>query len=139
MDASAFRVAALLVLVGALAGCAPTPRAPGSVRVIPLGAADQPYVELLGGHSGAVSMESGAVSLAPGKTVGVHDTEDYEELVIPLEGRGELRVPGHPPIAIAPGVVAYAPPHTPHDVANVGDTVFRYVFVAATTGTPRMP
>jgi quercetin dioxygenase-like cupin family protein len=123
-------VASLLL---ALAGCASTPRAPGVVRVVPLGAADQPYVELLGGHSGSGSMESGAVSLAPGKTVGVHDTEDYEELIIPLEGRGELRVAGRPPIAIAPGLVAYTPPHTPHDVANVGDTAFRYVFVAART------
>jgi quercetin dioxygenase-like cupin family protein len=76
-------------------------------------------------------MQSGAVSLAPGKTVGTHDTEGYEELVIPLEGRGELRIPGRAPVPIAPGVVAYAPPHTAHDVANVGDGVFRYVFVAA--------
>jgi len=103
----------------------------GMVRIIPLGAADQPYVDLVGGAPGAASMQSGAVSLAPGKTVGAHDTEGYEELVIPLEGRGELRVPGRPPVPIAPGVVAYTPPHTTHDVANVGEAVLRYVFVAS--------
>ncbi len=78
-------------------------------------------------------MQSGVVTLAPGKSVDTHDTKDYEEIVIPLDGRGELRVPGRSPIALAPGLVAYSPPHTPHDVANVGDTVFRYVFVAART------
>jgi quercetin dioxygenase-like cupin family protein len=61
----------------------------------------------------------------------MHDTEQYEELVIPLEGQGELRIPGREPLPLAPGVVAYAPPNTTHDVANVGPTVFRYVFVAA--------
>lgn len=76
-------------------------------------------------------MESGAVSLAPRASVGAHDTEDYEEVLVPLEGHGEMRIDGQPPLALGPGVVAYTPPHTRHDVVNTGDVVFRYVYVAA--------
>lgn len=126
MDARERIVIAFVVL----GGCA-SPRPPPAVKVAPFGSTGEPYVELLRGPPETVSMQSGVVALEPGKTVGAHDTEDYEEMVIPLEGRGELRIPGRAPIALAPGVAAYAPPHTPHDIANAGETVFRYVFVAA--------
>jgi quercetin dioxygenase-like cupin family protein len=118
-------------LLLALCGCAATPKVTGGVKVVSLGTAEQDYVELRRGPPETASMESGAVSLAPGKTVGMHDTGSYEELLVPLEGRGELRVPGRPSIPLAPGLVAYSPPHTSHDVANVGPGIFRYVFVAA--------
>jgi quercetin dioxygenase-like cupin family protein len=98
---------------------------------MPLGGAEQKYVELLRGPPETASMQSGVVALAPGESVGAHDTKDYEEMILPLEGRGELRLAGEPPLALSPGVAAYSPPHTRHDVANVGDGVFRYVFVAA--------
>jgi mannose-6-phosphate isomerase-like protein (cupin superfamily) len=61
----------------------------------------------------------------------MHDTEDHEELIVPLEGRGELRSPGRAPVPLTPGLLAYSPPHTRHDVANVGDTVLRYLFIVA--------
>jgi quercetin dioxygenase-like cupin family protein len=123
---------AAAVLLFAVAGCASAPRTIGGVRVVSLGSPERAYVELLRGPPETASMESGVVSLAPGKTVGVHDTEDYEEIVIPLEGRGELRTPGSAPVALVPGLAAYSPPHTSHDVANVSrESIFRYVFVAA--------
>jgi quercetin dioxygenase-like cupin family protein len=118
--------------------CTPPPRAPiapasARARVISLGAPEAAYVELLGGPPASVSMESGVVALAPGATVGAHDTKSYEELVIPLEGAGELRVEGEPPLPLAPGSAAYTPPHTKHDVANTGTVVLRYIYVAAPT------
>lgn len=115
----------------AATGCAPKAAAPRGVKVVPFGASDRDYVEVVGGPPESASMESGVVALAPGKSVGAHDTKDYEEIVIPLEGRGELRVAGRAPVALAPGMAVYSPPHTAHDVANVGGEVFRYVFVAA--------
>jgi quercetin dioxygenase-like cupin family protein len=124
----------LTALFFAAAGCASAPRTTGGVKVVSLGSPEQAYVEVLHGPPETASMQSGVVSLAPGKSVGQHDTEDYEEIVIPLEGRGELRTPGSAPIALLPGLAAYSPPHTSHDVANVsGESIFRYVFVAART------
>jgi hypothetical protein len=41
-----------------------------------------------------------------------------------------VRQAGREALPLAPGVVAFSPPHTMHDVANVGGAVFRYVFVA---------
>jgi len=118
-----------LILSGCAAGVATKPVA----TVVQLGPSDRPYVELLRGPPQSVSMESGAVSLAPHASVGEHDTEDYEELLVPLEGRGELRARSQAPLALSPGLVAYTPPHTRHDVVNTGDVVFRYVYVAART------
>ena len=40
-------------------------------------------------------MRSGRVVLKPGESVGVHNTDDMEEVLVILEGRGEARVGGH--------------------------------------------
>lgn len=122
-------VSALLVVL--LSGCTKGPATKPVATVVLLGPPDRAYVELLRGPPQSVSMESGAVSLAPHASVGAHDTEDYEELLVPLEGRGELRIDGRPPLALSPGLVAYTPPHTRHDVVNTGDARFRYIYVAA--------
>lgn len=122
---------ALLLL--ALTGCAAYATTKPVATVVPLGPPESAYVELLRGPPQTASMESGAVSLAPHASVGAHDTEDYEELLVPVEGRGELRIDGQAPLALSPGLVAYTPPHTRHDVVNVGDVVFRYIYVAART------
>jgi quercetin dioxygenase-like cupin family protein len=120
----------LALVLFAAAGCAPPPKpVTTEPKVVAFGPSDRHWVEILDGPS----MESGVVALAPGTSAGAHDTKDYEEVVIPLEGRGELRIAGRAPIPLGPGMAAYTPPHTAHDVANAGDAVFRYVFVAAKT------
>jgi mannose-6-phosphate isomerase-like protein (cupin superfamily) len=77
-------------------------------------------------------MRAGLVVLAPGRSVGRHSTHKNEEIVIVLEGRGEMRFfSGHPPVPLEPGLAAYGPPNTEHDVMNSGDVPLRYVFVVA--------
>jgi mannose-6-phosphate isomerase-like protein (cupin superfamily) len=76
-------------------------------------------------------MRSGMVTLAPGEECGRHSTEDYEELLIILEGSGEAELEGHGAFPVAAGRVAYIPPHTHHNVHNRGGGVLRYVYVVA--------
>lgn len=76
-------------------------------------------------------MRAGMVTLAPGEECGRHGTEEYEELLVILEGRGEAELEGHGALALAAGQVAYVPPGTFHNVRNGGDGPLRYVYVVA--------
>ncbi len=79
----------------------------------------------------ASRMRAGMVTLGPGEDCGRHCTEEYEELLVILEGRGEAEHEGYGPLALAAGQVAYIPPGTFHNVRNRGDGVLRYVYVVA--------
>jgi quercetin dioxygenase-like cupin family protein len=100
-------------------------------RVIHLDTAGEDYLPILAGPPESVSMRSGLVVLSPGSSVGVHSTEDFEELVIGLEGQGEMQITGQDSLAIGVGVAVYCPPETEHNVVNTGADPLRYVYVVA--------
>lgn len=95
---------------------------------------------LLAGPPQTAGMRSGVVALAAGMSVGRHNTGSREELIVILEGRGEVRVEGASPLAVEAGMAAYVPPATAHDVVNLGEAPLRYVYVVAEAcaqATPR--
>lgn len=98
-------------------------------RVISLGDGTARYLPVLEGPPDSVALHSGVVTLAPGSSVGMHSTKGYEELITVLEGQGELLIAGQDPLAIEPGVAAYCPPQTDHNVVNTGSVTLRYIFV----------
>ena len=100
-------------------------------HVINIGKDCGEYLRILDGPPQSVTMRSGRVTIAPGKSVGTHSTGDYEELVIVLEGQGEARPAGHPPMIFEAGDAVYVPPETDHDMANTGKDILRYVYVVA--------
>ena len=126
----------LAVLCASLpAANAEGPAAALEVRSIRLDAEGKDYLRLLGGPPETVTMRSGLVVLGPGKSVGRHNTKGYEEMVIVLEGRGEMRsFAGRPAVPLEAGMAAYCPPKTEHDVFNTGDTPLKYVYVVAAAG-----
>ncbi len=79
-------------------------------------------------------MRAGMVTLGPGEDCGRHGTEDHEELLVILEGRGEAELEGHGALAVEAGQVAYIPPGPFHNVRNRGDGDLRYVYVVAPAG-----
>lgn len=89
------------------------------------------FVNLLAGPPESVNLHAGYVVLSPGESVGEHSTGSAEEMLIPLSGMGELRIPGLAPIAIQLGCVLYNPPRALHDVVNTGDQPLRYIYVVA--------
>jgi mannose-6-phosphate isomerase-like protein (cupin superfamily) len=89
------------------------------------------YQRVLGGPPETATMHSGLVVLKPGKSVGVHNTEKYEEVLVILEGQGEMRITGGPAMALRANTVAYCPPRTEHNVVNTGKGKLRYLYVVA--------
>ena len=100
-------------------------------RVIRLDMKEMDYQQILGGPPDSVTMRSGLVRLSPGKSVGVHNTNGYEELIVVLEGKGEMRVTGQDSLTIGTGSTAYCPPETEHNVVNTGNDVLKYVYIVA--------
>jgi len=103
------------------------------IKVVNLDPGDASYFLLLKGEPETKAFRSGLVTLAPGKSIGVHNSGKNEEMLVPLEGQGELRFPDHPPVVIKPGLVTYAPAHSEHDVINTGSVRLRYIFITAKT------
>jgi quercetin dioxygenase-like cupin family protein len=122
-------------LVAVLIGChAPpvdrrdaVPKPEASVEALPQTGESAPLL----GPPRSVGMRSGLVVLAPGADCGWHSTDDYEELVICLEGNGEVRSEGSATRPVAAGQFAYNPPRTRHCIYNTGATTMRYVYVVA--------
>lgn len=123
----------LLSLAATLAVSAQAP-SPSRIKVVPLEPGDQSYFLLLKGPPETKSLRSGLVTLAPGKSIGLHSTESNEEMIVPLSGEGELRIPGEAPIPIRSGLITYAPTGTTHDVVNTGTAALRYIFIVAKAG-----
>jgi quercetin dioxygenase-like cupin family protein len=127
-------LAAVLAVLGgscAAAGDGAGGDAVPRVKVVRLEPGERSYLVLLNGPPETASMRSGLVTLAPGASIGKHNTEKNEEMLVPLEGEGELRVTGQPPVQVHPGVITYAPAHTEHDVTNTGTKPLRYIFIVA--------
>lgn len=89
------------------------------------------YVPLLSGPPDSIKMKSGYVILEPGKKVGKHSTESNEEIVIVLEGQGNLLCSDGSKLEIMPGKAVYSPPNTEHDVVNTGKGMLRYIYVVS--------
>jgi quercetin dioxygenase-like cupin family protein len=87
------------------------------------------YFSILNNKQNCLKLHSGMVSLQPGESVGEHSTDDHEELIIVLSGRGELEADGLGRVKIAAGQIAYNPPNTKHNVINSGNEPLRYIYV----------
>jgi len=86
---------------------------------------------LLSGPPETVTMKSGYVVLEPGRSVGRHSTEHHEEMLVVLEGQGEMIFHDGSRLKIEGGTALYCPPETEHDVLNTGAGNLRYVYVVA--------
>jgi mannose-6-phosphate isomerase-like protein (cupin superfamily) len=88
------------------------------------------YHEILSSNQ-SVSMKSGLVCLQPGENVGSHNTGNREELLIILNGMGEIETEGSGRRKINQGCVAYVPPNTQHNVFNSNSELLRYLYIVA--------
>ena len=100
-------------------------------KLIPLDLGTKEYMLILGGPPETVTMHAGLVVLEPGKSVGKHNTENYEEVLVILEGAGEMMITGGPKLELKGGSIAYCPPRTEHDVICTGSAKLKYVYIVA--------
>lgn len=76
-------------------------------------------------------IHAGYVVLDPGEEVGEHATEAEEELIVVVEGEGEVVRAGSAQAIEAPCVVV-VPPHTAHNVRNTSKAPLKYVYALPT-------
>ena len=88
------------------------------------------YQCLFDGEKDSVVFYSGVVTLAPNESGEIHNTEMYEEMIIPLEGEGQLQIPDYKNLDVKFGTIAFVPPHTEHHMANTGSKNLKYIYVA---------
>jgi quercetin dioxygenase-like cupin family protein len=100
-------------------------------KMIQLDPKGQDYLRILAGPPETFTLRSGLVVLAPQKSVGKHNTGNYEELVIILDGQAEMQIIGGESMRLTKGFAAYCPPHTEHDVLNIGQDTLRYIYIVA--------
>jgi mannose-6-phosphate isomerase-like protein (cupin superfamily) len=89
------------------------------------------YRLLLEGSPTTCGMRCGRVVLKPGESAGEHTTGHHEEVLVILEGRGELWFRDFPSLSAEEGHLLYVPPETVHDVRNTGTVALRYLYLVA--------
>ena len=117
-----------LWITSTLAGCATAGPAP-QVQHFTL-KSDSDYQPLLKGPPQTGGMHSGHVTLKPGQQMHRHSTEANEEMLIFLQGRGQV-VLGGTKVAVGAGEALYIPPQTEHEVHSEGPEDLRYVYTVA--------
>jgi mannose-6-phosphate isomerase-like protein (cupin superfamily) len=127
-----------LILIGSIAFCTAIAERPAnaenpqpSAKVVELDTHGKDYLPLLSGPPESVTMRSGLVVLEPQKSVGKHTTGQNEEILIVLEGSGEMIFHDRNSLPVQANHAIYCPPQTEHDVRNTGTTILRYVYVVA--------
>ncbi len=100
-------------------------------KVVALDPAAKDYLSVLSGPPESVKMQAGYVVLAPGKSVGKHSTGHHEELLVVLEGEGEMLFRDGSKLPVRANSAVYCPPDTEHDVTNAGRHTLRYVYVVS--------
>lgn len=101
---------------------------PGEIFVIELNNKAE-FQRLLDGKPGTCGMRSGRVYLQPGESCGRHSTNDREEMLIFLSGKG-LALIGEEEdsFEIGGGKVAYIPPQTIHNIKNTETEPLVYIY-----------
>jgi mannose-6-phosphate isomerase-like protein (cupin superfamily) len=100
-------------------------------KMVELRKSENGILPILLGPPETVSMKSGYVVLEPGRSVGRHSTEHHEELLVVLEGQGEMVFRDGSTVAIKGNTALHCPPNTEHDVRNTVAGTLRYVYVVA--------
>jgi mannose-6-phosphate isomerase-like protein (cupin superfamily) len=89
------------------------------------------YQRIFEGEKEGVLFHSGYVILGVNESIGAHNTKDYEEMIIVLEGEGEMIISGGSVLNLKYGIIGYCPPNTEHNIKNIGSSYMKYIYVAA--------
>jgi mannose-6-phosphate isomerase-like protein (cupin superfamily) len=124
------RLHLLLAVLLAAAGCATPSTAREHKHFVLVGGSD--YQPLLKGPPETGGMRSGHVILKPGAQMHRHSTEANEEMLVFLQGQGEVALSGTK-VVVKAGEAFYIPPQTEHEVLSLGPGDLAYVYIVAPT------
>lgn len=123
-------IAALLLSIFVLTSFMNPPRKHAPF-ILPLSQNGSDKVTTILDSTKSVQMRSGFVTLQPGESVGSHNTGQHEELLVILEGKGEIEAQDLGRKTIEKGMVVYVPPNNQHDVYCVGTGPLQYIYIVA--------
>jgi len=89
------------------------------------------YQRLFNKDSGTRGLKSGHVILKKGEEIGEHSTNDLEEALVILKGKGSLLVNSEEEFDFEDNSVLYIPPDTVHNVKNTGNGILEYIFITS--------
>jgi len=89
------------------------------------------YQRLFSRDTGTCGIKSGHVILKEGEEIGEHSTNDLEEALVILKGKGRLVINKEAGLDFEDNVVLYVPPGTIHNVKNTGSCALEYVFITS--------
>jgi mannose-6-phosphate isomerase-like protein (cupin superfamily) len=107
-----------------------TGQQPPRAKVVTLDGS-QRELSVLTGPPESAGMKSGYIVLSPGESVGKHSTGHHEEVLVVLEGAGEMLFKDGSKLPVKANSAVYCPPETEHNVMNSGSQLLRYVYVVA--------
>jgi len=125
------RTLAFIAAFSALSFLSAQPQTKLHAKVVALDKCDNGILPILTGPPETVTMKSGYVVLEPGRSVGKHSTGHHEEVLIVLEGQGEMVFHDGSKLELKTRSALYCPPETEHDVWNTSAGTLRYVYVVA--------
>jgi mannose-6-phosphate isomerase-like protein (cupin superfamily) len=102
-----------------------------SPKIINSDAGNTKYLRLLGGPPDSITMRSGRVVLQPNESIGEHSTNQYEELIVILDGEGLFLIEDGMALELNTNTVAYCPPETKHNIKNTGIKPLVYIYIVA--------
>lgn len=79
----------------------------------------------------SLRMKSALITLQPGENVGSHNTGKHEELLVILDGIGEVQAEGLGRQKIVKESVVYITAGNEHNVTNVGSAPLRYIYIVS--------
>lgn len=86
-------------------------------------------MSILKSNTNSIKLQSGYVLLKSKEEVGLHDSKDYEEIIIVLEGEGKF-VSDQAELHFKKGNIIYCPPKTRHNIINESPKELKYIYVA---------
>lgn len=89
------------------------------------------YQRLFSPESGTRGIKSGHVILKKGEEIGEHSTNDLEEALVILKGKGQLAINKKESVDFEDNTVLYVPPDTVHNVKNTGSGILEYIFITS--------
>lgn len=108
-------------------------------KTMVVGLNDKPeFQRLLAGQPQTCGMKAGRVYLALGKDCGKHSTNEREEILVFLSGKG-CAVIGETEekTQVGQGKIAYIPPETEHNIINTGSHPLIYIYCVAPVNTDK--
>jgi len=89
------------------------------------------YQRLFSRDSGTCGLKAGHVILKKGEEIGEHSTNDMEEALVILKGRGQLIINKEDSLDFEDNTVLYVAPQTIHNVKNTGTGTLEYIFITS--------